>query len=564
MEKLQEYLKPIYKGESDTLFKELQKQIKKAQKVKPKDDNPYWYKYIDLYFVYPDGVLYNKNKSPLQNLIPHIAHIKTLGCNAIHILPFLNSPMIDRGFDISDYYHIRKDLGTMDDLLAIKKEADKAYIRIFMDLVFNHVSDQHVWFQKAQSGDEKYRKYFITTKEKPEFIKKYHKDAAVWADYIVKGKKVSINIAFPQQSGDIPHWREGIDGYWYYHTYYPEQPDLNWSNPDVFLEMAKILIYWGSFGFSFRLDAIPFVGKSAYKMLDGNNGETFLITAALKNISEIINPQSVFVVETYENLNTIIDYFGTSNQIQANLSYNFHLCTNLWVSIIKEESRFIWDKLENQSNIPKHAEWLNFLRNHDELSLAYLSDDLTKEVKDAILQYGKEFREGYGISGRTFSLMGFQTKRFLMAYFLLASFPGGLVIPYGDEIAFRNIPFNKLKNSEKKDTRNINRGVISQKEFNTKKARNVSENIATILSKRRELRDYLNVWPEKVQTAKEIFGASYRLGTSELLIYINLSKKRKIIKNDMKEFRAIAHINAIKINENTIQLGPYAGIWLQK
>jgi maltose alpha-D-glucosyltransferase/alpha-amylase len=566
MDKLTDYLKQLYKSDADRVIKEISGQINKTKKIEPKSDNPYWYKFIDLYFVYPDGILYDRTKSPLQNLIPHIAHVKTLGCNAMHILPFLESPMVDRGFDISDFYHIRKDLGTLEDLQKVIKEAEKAQIRLFMDLVFNHISDQHEWFQKAENGDQTYRDYFIYTKDKPQFVKKYHKNAAVWADYIVNGKTISVNIAFPEYTGKIPHWRQGKDGIWYYHTYYPSQLDLNWKNPQIFIEAAKILIYWASMGFSFRLDAIPFVGKSAYKAVDADNDKTFLIAAALKAISEEINPQSVFVVETYENLDTVIDYFGTSNRVQANLSYNFHLCTNVWVSIIKENPNFIWDKLDKQSNIPKQAVWLNFLRNHDELSLAYLSDDLTKEVRDTILKYGKDFREGYGISGRTFPLIGFSIKRFLMAYFLIASLPGGIVIPYGDEIAYRNIPFNKLKESDKKDTRNINRGIISAAEFNLKKSRNVSEQFATILEKRKQLRDYLNVWPEKIKTQKDVFGAIYRLGTSELVIFINLSKKRQEIQFDITNFRPIAHINAIKLKqkENVIKLGPYGGIWLQK
>jgi maltose alpha-D-glucosyltransferase/alpha-amylase len=565
-ENLLEYLKSLYKSEGETVFKEIKRGIKKAKHIKPVYENPYWYKFIDLYFVYPDGIVYDKSKSPLLNLIPHIGYIKTLGCNAMHILPFLESPMIDRGFDISDYYAIRKDLGTMEDLQKVINEAEKAHVRLFMDLVFNHVSHHHEWFQKAQKGDEYYRNFFITSKEKPHFIKKYHKDAAVWADYEVNGKTISVNIAFPEYTGPIPHWTQGEDGIWYYHTYYPQQLDLNWKNPQVFLEVAKVLMYWASFGFSFRLDAIPFVGKSAYKAVDGDNEKTFLITAALKCISEEINPQSVFVVETYENLDTVIDYFGTSNRVQANLSYNFHLCTNVWVSLIKNNASFIWDKLNKQSNIPKQAEWLNFLRNHDELSLAYLPDDLTQEVRKAIIKYGKDFREGYGVAGRTFSLLGFTIKRFLMAYFLIASLPGGMVIPYGDEIAHRNIPLKKLKKKDRKDTRNINRGIISAKEFSLKKSKDISEQFATILEKRKQLRDYLNVWPEKLKTPKEIFGARYTLGTSKLLIYVNLSDNEYDLKISLKTFHPIAHINAINIQQKDgkISLGPYAGIWLQK
>src|SRR6476620_4593014 len=101
--KIEEYLRPIYKADALRIEKEVVAYAKTIKRVKPSADNPYWYKFIDLYFIYPDGVVYNRNQPPLCNLLPHIAHIKTLGCNALHILPFLESPMIDRGFDISNY-----------------------------------------------------------------------------------------------------------------------------------------------------------------------------------------------------------------------------------------------------------------------------------------------------------------------------------------------------------------------------------------------------------------------------------------------------------------------------
>src|SRR6266567_2753361 len=111
------------------------------------------------------------------------------------------------------------DLGTMEDMKNVVHEAQRLGIRLIMDLVSNHVSEEHEWFQKAQAGDEKYRRYFIVQKTKPRFVGKFHKDSAVWARYIVNGKEVDVNIAFPEMAGEIPHWREGKDGYWYYHTY---------------------------------------------------------------------------------------------------------------------------------------------------------------------------------------------------------------------------------------------------------------------------------------------------------------------------------------------------------
>lgn len=558
------YLKPLYKNEANRIIKELTAYTKTLPQVKPLTEKPLWYKSLDLYVVYPDGIVHDPSTTKLHNLISHMLYIKTLGCNALHILPFLASPLVDRGFDVSDYYAVRKELGTLDDIKEILKEAEKANIRVFMDLVFNHVSNQHAWFQKAEAGDTYYQKFFITTKRKPKFLGITHKENAVWAKYIVKRKEIEVNIAFPEFAGEIPHWRQGKDGYWYYHTYFPQELDLNWHNPDVFIEVAKVMLYWGSMGFNFRLDAIPFVGKSAYKDEHHESENTFLITAALKNISEQINPESVFLVETYERLEKVMHYFGTSNRVQANLAYNFHLCTGVWVSLVTHDPQHIWKNLAKEQFIPKHAEWVNFLRNHDELSLAYLNDELTSQVNNALLKHGESFREQYGIAGRTFSLIGNRYKRFLMAYFLLASFPGSLAIPYGDEIAYANTPLYKMAENERLDPRNINRGSITKQEFQKAQSKKISWRISDILAQRKRLRDYLHVWPQKIPAPAEVFGAVYKLGSSELFVYINLSGTTKYVTKALKEFQEIAGINAHHINGRTITLGPYAGIWLQK
>src|SRR6185369_11050843 len=125
-------------------------------------------------------------------------------------------------------------------------------------------------------------------------------------------------------------------------------------------------------------------------------------------------------------------------------------------------------------------EWVNFLRNHDELSLAYLNDRLTKTVNDELSKFGEPFRENYGIAGRTFSLIGSQYKRFLMAYFLLASFPGGIAIPYGDEIAYKNTPLYKMRETERLDPRNINRGFITKQEFQKKQSKKISSKLSVM------------------------------------------------------------------------------------
>jgi maltose alpha-D-glucosyltransferase / alpha-amylase len=563
MDELLPFAKKLYRDKAEIILKELiayKKTLRITEKPFPNDN---WYKYITLYFIYPDSIPGYK-ETPIVRLIPELTRIKELGCNAVHILPFLDSPMVDKGFDVSNFMRIRRNLGTIPDLRKLIHEAEKLGLKVFMDLVFNHISDQHEWFKKAESGDEKYRHYFIHQKTKPTYRRKFHKASAVWAEYIINGKKRAVNIAFPEYTGEIAHWREGKDGYWYYHTYYPQQLDVNWKNPNVFLEFAKIIMYWGSLGFNFRLDAIPFVGKSAYKDVDDNSDFTRTLLASFDCIAKSVDPESVFIVETYEKEETVIDYFGTTNTRQARLGYNFHLCTFLWVALVKRNANFIWEKLQRLQKIPNHAEWINFLRNHDELSLAYLSGPLLGSVKKKLMKNGAPFREGYGISGRAFSLLDSDEKRYINAYILLASMPGGMLIPYGDEFGRENIPIDDLSDSERHDTRNINRGYLTKNEKSSVKGKKIYAKMKELLTTRQQLREYLNIWPKRIDTENEVFAAYYGKGSSRLVVLINLSPKSKKITFDPSGFTPLLKHEQVKLAEDYVHLSPFAAVWLQK
>lgn len=529
-------------------------------------DNPYWYKYLNLYTTYPDA-FHHRGSPPLQRIKDYLPTISDLGCNCLHILPFLDSPLIDKGFDISDYYRVRKDLGTIQDVREIMLAADDLGIRVFMDLVFNHVSDEHEWFQKAENGDEEYREYFLYSKEKPTFIRKYHKGTKVYAEYeLENGKKKELFIVFPENVGDIPHWRQGKDGYWYYHTFYPEQLDVNWFNPTVFLEYAKILMFWASFGFHFRLDAILFIGYEAYKNVEKGNELTHRLIAALSHIAQQVNPECAFIVETYESMASIRRYFGTTNRSEAHLAYNFHLSTHIWISVVKKDTAYIWKILHQAALIPKHAEWVNFLRNHDELSLDHISDDLQQDMRDALMQYGAPFREGHGVCGRTYALLGSNEKRFLMTYFLLASLPGGIGVIYGDEYAMANTPVNKLSKQEQKDMRNVNRGKIAMSQITSNKSKRVFETLSKILKERNLLKEYMNVSPEQLESLKhdpEAFGAVYTLGISKLYVFVNLTSKKKVVPVNIYGGRVVRRINGAYATRKKITLPAYAGLWIQ-
>jgi glycosidase len=395
----------------------------------------------------------------------------------------------------------------------------------------------------------------------------FQRESEVLARYVVDGEQLDVGVAFPQFVGEIPHWRQGADGVWYYHTYYPQQLDLNWHNPEVFLEFAKVVVYWTVRGFSLRLDAVPFIGQGPYKRTDRQNRFAEDLGIALRDVARRVNPNTAFMVETYESVPAIARYFGTAGRRRAELAYNFHLCTQLWVALTQGDVSAIWNKLDEVREVPVHAEWMNFLRNHDELSLAYLTDPLLSNVRDALMPYGASFRSGSGISGRTFSMLRSDEERFLNAYFLLASFPGGILIPYGDEYGVENVPLTDLPEQLRADTRNINRGPLSGTEGDTARAARIMPALKEVLRKREALREYVNVWPVRLPSPSGVFAAAYCHGTSELLACVNITgepQQVELERDQLEDYRTVLTLGQATPSGTTLNLGPYAGIWLER
>ena len=564
MEKILPYISSFYTTpEVERIVRELTLYVKTLPAPESFSFSPNWYKNSTLYVLYPDSIQLG-DSSPLESTKKYLHRIKELGANAIHLLPFLESPMMDKGFDVSNYYKIREGLGGLHALQEIKKEANNLGLHVFMDLIFNHVSREHEWFIKAQQGEKYYRDFFIHTRETPQFLGKVYKNSSVYAEYLINGEKELVSVAFPEFAGELPHWVEGKDGYWYYHTYYPDQIDLDWKNPEVFIELSKVLLYWTSQGFNFRLDAIPFIGKPAYKHLNTHNAFTHHLTAVFHVLAHQINPQCTFILETYEHLDSQIEYFGTANVHQAHMLYSFHLTTSLWVSLIEENVQYIWKQLRENKHIPVHAQWINFLRNHDELSFAYLDKALIEKIHKKLLPFGKAFRDGYGIAGRTYSLLGSDERRFLMSYFLLASLPGNILLPYGDEYGVGNVAQSHLPLKEQSDPRNVSRGYIDQETIESVKGKSVFDHVKLMLASRQLLQDYFTTWPEEITTKKGVFSARYTIGTSELIVFINLTKSHQTISFDTALFEEVANMNSFTLTKHEVKLGPYGGVWLQK
>lgn len=567
MKKLELILQEIYGKNYQDIKKEIYPLLKNSSKRKRPQD---WYKCMNLYATYPNS-FQTGNKSTLYQLKYKLTYLKKLGIDIIHIFPFYESPMIDGGYDISDFINVRETLGGNKALEELLKSANQKKITILMDMIFNHVSIKHEWFKKAVSGDRKYRNYFLYSKNKPELISHYKDESGCWAEYDFNGKIQKIKIIFPEFAGEIPHYIKAKDGYWYYHTFYPHQIDLDWRNPDVFKEFAKILIYWAKKGMSFRLDAIIFMGKTIEKGILENSPLLHKIIHALHEITKKANPDSVFLVETVQPLKVIRKYFGNKDQIESEIAYSFPLTTQLWKSLLLHNTKGIYNSLKNHySNMPEWSSWLHFLRNHDALSFEFVSKEDNSKLFSKVINKGLTFCRGFGVAGRTFSFLNCDVERHIMAYTLLASLPGSVQVMYGDEIGKPNdfsfmkkqklMKQNQMKDkSIVEDTRDINRGILTDSEISTKKSQKIYNSISHILTIRKELKGFFKTVP-RFKPNNRLFIASYKLKSKKLITIVNVTDKKQTV-NVFKRIHPVLTIGKTKVYPKLLQLSKYSSIW---
>jgi len=362
-----------------------------------------------LYELYVD-----KFARDFRGLAEKFDYFNKLGVTAIHILPHYPSPMVDDGYDVSDYRDVRKELGSLKDFEAFGKMAREKGLRIVVDLVLNHVSTQHFWFQEAiRPGKKSYRDYFLWSKTAREFA-----DAP---------------NAFPhlKPSNWVHH---SAVGEYYYSTFYPDQADLNWDNPDVFEAMTAIMDFWVARGVGgFRLDAVSHLIKREGTSSKGLP-ETHAILKKLRAHVEARYPEVALLAETHDSIKATKEYFGNGDE--CHLVYNFPLAEAFFLTGNDQKLRHL---LAESSGIPEGCQWATFLRSHDELSL----DTLTPEERQVIISDADperkfDFKHGRGISMRLAGILKNDRRKIIDAFRLLLSVRGLPVIYYGEEIGMKN------------------------------------------------------------------------------------------------------------------------------
>lgn len=341
-----------------------------------------------------------------------LAYLAGLGITCLWLLPFQPTPNGDNGYDITDYYGVDPRLGDLGDFVAFTHEAKLHGIRVIIDLVVNHTSDRHPWFQAARKDpDSPYRDYYVWSKTKP-------KDAH-------KG------MVFPGVQRAT--WTYDAEaGAYYFHRFLAFQPDLNVANPAVREQILKVMGFWLELGVSgFRVDAVPFLvelkGVKNHSVKDPH--------ALLTEMREFLSWRSgdaILLAEANVTMDEVVKFFGHNDRMQ--LVFNFLANQNLFLGLAHGDATPLAQALRQSPRLPHTAQWANFLRNHDELDLGRLPDDARAEVFQA---FGPEERMqlyGRGLRRRLASMLDGDRRRIELAYSLMFTLPGTPVLWYGDEL----------------------------------------------------------------------------------------------------------------------------------
>lgn len=569
--KLSSLLDQLYPGKTNEIL----------QALKPSLTNPHfkeqlapdWFAHLQFYTTYPDSFKDEQDHANLQSLTQNLKRISNLGCNALHLLPFFTSPQIDGGFDVSDYYNINPQFGTMEDFDQLLKTARTHAIEVFIDFPLNHVSTLHPWFIEATKGNQYFRDFFIHTVEKPNLIK-FDTENGNLAHYDVFGKEVIIPIIFKDQAGELPSWHNPGDGYWYFHSFYPTQIDLNWNNSEVFLQIAKVLVFWAKKGVSFRIDAAPHLDKQFDGFLQRNTKRNHQLVKALRQVVHLANPGCVFLVEVVDNLQTVTSYFNqSSNNLESELAYNLPLLNGLWASLVLYNSEPLWQTLGQTTDIPPLTQWVTFLRCHDALMLGFLDSNIPNQVYKELVKLGLPF-DGIQVAGRLASLLDQNPARIITAMLLLASVPGNPTIFYGDEFgkindleymeSKANAKRTTLNSSIKSDAREAGRGQVTTQLATSPTALNLASTISRIFSLRLTIHSLHAQQPKQLPGPSTLFCAQYSLSFNQsLIVVINLSAALETYQLPEGHYSLQLSINKATLNSSTINLPPFSGVWLK-
>ena len=377
--------------------------------------NDLWYKNAVIYCL-SVGTYMDANGDGVgdfEGLMRRLDYLDGLGVTAIWLMPFQTSPCRDDGYDVSDYYNVDPRYGTLGDFVEFTHAAEQRGIRVLIDLVVNHTSNQHPWFQQARKDPRsKYRDWYVWSKKKPP-----HADEGM----VFRGVQKTT-------------WTYDKEARaYYFHRFYDFQPDLNTSNPHVQAEILRIMGFWIQQGVSgFRMDAVPFIISTKGAEVRKPKQQWDMLRS-FREFLQWRKGDCIILAEANVMPETDMDYFGDDGE-RMHMMFNFQVNQNLFYALASCDTRPLIKSLKATKPRPATAQWGLFLRNHDELDLGRLTNEQRQKVFE---EFGPEPRMQLyerGIRRRLAPMLGGDQRRLELAYSLMFTLPGTPVIRYGDEL----------------------------------------------------------------------------------------------------------------------------------
>ncbi len=373
-----------------------------------------WYKDAVFYELYVRA-FYDSNgdgHGDLRGVIAKLDYLYDLGIDCIWLLPTYLSPLLDDGYDVADYYGVHPDYGTLDDFKALVEGVHARGMRLIIDLVMNHTSDQHAWFQAARADrNSPYRDYYV------------------WSD--TDDKYSDARIIFLDTETSNWTWDEQA-GQFFWHRFYSSQPDLNFDNPAVREEIFAAARFWLDMGVDgFRADAVPYLYER-----EGTNCENLPETHVyLKEMRRLIDehyPGRILLCEANQWPEDVLPYFGTVGE-EFQMGFHFPIMPRIFMALRSGDRTALEEILERTPRIPANCQWCIFLRNHDELTLEMVTEE---ERQWMWAEYAPEarMRLNLGIRRRLAPLLDNDRRKIELANSILFSLPGSPILYYGDEI----------------------------------------------------------------------------------------------------------------------------------
>jgi maltose alpha-D-glucosyltransferase/alpha-amylase len=543
--------------------------------IMEKQTDSLWYKDLVIYALQVRS-FYDSNGDGIGDfpgLTQKLDYLSDLGVTALWLVPFFDSPMKDDGYDVSDYRSIHPDYGTLDQFKIFLEEAKKRDIKIIIELVMNHTSDQHEWFKRAKKAAPNSNE----------------RDFYIWSD--TQDKFDDVRILFPDYESSNWDWDFNAKQY-YFHRFFSNMPDLNYDNIEVQKEMLRVIDFW----FEMGVDGAVLSSAAYLFKREGTNCENLpevhhFLKKVRKHVEEKF-PEKVLLSEVNMWPEDVAEYYGKGDEMHLN--FHFPLMPRLFMAIQTEDRFPIVDILKQTPKIPENAQWALFLRNHNEMTLEMVTDEERDYLRQALAQ-DPAARLNKGIRRRLSRLVGNDRRKFELLNILMFSLPGSPTIYYGDEIGMGD----NIYLGDRKGVRTpmqwdggLNAGfsdanpqklflpVISDPLYRHEAVNvtNQQGNMASILWWTKRLISVRQRWKafsrgslEFVDCANnKILAFVRRYENEKILVVVNLSSYPQAGKLDLAEYKGQKPVEIfsqnkflrIKENEYPINLSPFGYYWL--